>query len=642
MLSGADFTPGNMIKEITLSPAADYEFTLAAHCRDYGLELRAVLTAETGDEIFNHDIGWFSHLPYTEFVFPFTTGTARNYRLALTITAEKHPAPPSLQFLTIRPLTPASEKRQFAYTHSIMQKFEPRQPVLEKWETDMLKLSGGTNEITAALFGFQTAEKGKINATIAGFPDDWFELRNISGTMLPPARPRLAAAGERLGWWLTFTPPAGMKPGNYSGQLKFSGGYAIALELEILDYELPEPDITFLQYHSERYIPAQYLNDDLRLAYYEDMRKHGMNSVTVYNNPDVDGKQIDFQHNWQFSPEELALRKERNCAGTDKESASNWRKRFEFGLEREMELLHRSGLATRKHPVLWLAGKIGYSSDRNDWWGGIEPESVKKIMRQWPKKWASPLYYVIDEPTGYQDRTRKALELLENLRKSDCRIKTVSANIDAEPLGKYYNTWIQGVHRIGHEMTDSCRKHHAELWSYCCSVANDNVAMPRAMFGFWAIRSGVRGVVQWAYYDARDAFCANNKQNVTDRSRCRLSRVGLSPDGPVPTVSWEATREGVTDYRLALLFRQLQEKLQQSIPDPRAKFLLDSGEKIWNQVIDSIPGNAFAPLGGNGSFADRNQFIPQLGFGEPATVFERKRLALRHHIMEVKQFFRRK
>ena len=80
----------------------------------------------------------------------------------------------------------------------------------------------------------------------------------------------------------------------------------------------------------------------------------------------------------------------------------------------------------------------------------------------------------------------------------------------------------------------------------------------------------------------------------------RLSRVGLSPSGPVPTVAWEATREGTEDYRLIQLYRDLitrltsvrqnaLEKAQQSLSDADQRAIAKREQALYRKKTPDAP-----------------------------------------------------
>ena len=302
-----ELDPAGFEKELELAPDSLYEFRMAVSAPGYGVDIRVIIAELPGcREAVSQDIGWFSFLPRTEFRFEFRTGQTSCYRLRLEI-AHGNETGLEIEYIALNSLEPFSG--QIAYTHSIMRRFEPDAVPLAGWRAERLVFTGALNQTTARILAFQSvAEHEAVFLEIIppdGVSRGCFDVRAIRDQVLPCACPVTLGAGERAGWWITFEPDGMLLPGEHVGTLRIMDHETVLEELSIvlniLDFRLPEPDIAFLMYHSERYIPGEFLTDRLRRMYYEDMRRHGMNTVTVYNNPDVNGSEFDFEHNWQFS-----------------------------------------------------------------------------------------------------------------------------------------------------------------------------------------------------------------------------------------------------------------------------------------------------------------------------------------------------
>ena len=126
-----------------------------------------------------------------------------------------------------------------------------------------------------------------------------------------------------------------------------------------MDVRLPDPRAAFLVYHHETYVHDQFLTPALRRAYYRDMVEHGMNTVTVYNNADVDGKRLDFSHNTGYP------------AGDPRRA---------YGLDTTMKMILDSGLCRSGQPVLWLTSRSG---EKGYGWGGTPEPALKAMLGEW-------------------------------------------------------------------------------------------------------------------------------------------------------------------------------------------------------------------------------------------------------------------
>ncbi|MBN79109.1 MAG: hypothetical protein CMJ70_03125 [Planctomycetaceae bacterium] len=264
-----------------------------------------------------------------------------------------------------------------------------------------------------------------------------------------------------------------------------------------------------------------------------DMVAHGMNTVTVYNNADVDGKEVDFAHNTGYAPDDP---------------------RYAYGLDTTMRMIWESGRCDDGQPVLWLTSRFGekcYS------WGGTPEPAFKLMLGEWQRrKWPEPFSYATDEPGGSGPRAAAARELLTRIKSWGLPIRTTTAGLDPETLGKYFDVWIQGEGGVSQKSVQLARQLDAEVWTYICHGVHQNMPFPRALYGFWAARTGVKGVASWAYYDNR-RWTADAQGYVAGDPATRLSQVCVSPNGPLPTIAWEAIREGVGDYRYLQFLQDL-------------------------------------------------------------------------------------
>ena len=68
-------------------------------------------------------------------------------------------------------------------------------------------------------------------------------------------------------------------------------------------------------------------------------------------------------------------------------------------------------------------------------------------------------------------------------------------------------------------------------------------------------------MASWAYYDNK-IWTADANGNVSGDPRTRLSQVCVSPNGPIPTIAWEAIREGVDDYRYLQFLQDLMARVE--------------------------------------------------------------------------------
>lgn len=91
----------------------------------------------------------------------------------------------------------------------------------------------------------------------------------------------------------------------------------------------------------------------------------------------------------------------------------------------------------------------------------------------------------------------------------------------------------------------------AEPWFY-------NLGWDRFTWGYFPVRCGVKGRLQWHYHTSPRGTC--DPFNWLTSS---MWGVAMGPDGPLPSVDWEMAREGIDDARLVNTLRTLLKQTQE-------------------------------------------------------------------------------
>ncbi len=73
----------------------------------------------------------------------------------------------------------------------------------------------------------------------------------------------------------------------------------------------------------------------------------------------------------------------------------------------------------------------------------------------------------------------------------------------------------------------------------------------RFFFGFYGWKTGAQQILQWTYHFGDSVFKGNGFRQEDE------GFVYHAPDGPLPSVMWEAVREGIDDYRSVHLLWQM-------------------------------------------------------------------------------------
>ena len=550
-------SPACMLEQtVKLKPNSTYRLTFWT-AKDTTGDVRAYVVAKDGSGIVLEFIsGWAHFFVWTEVECEFETNDAREYDLRLVqygppadaawfdqVKLERIPRP------TERAPRPKGDMH--LYSQSVMIPFDESKPDATAMMSDQFSVQKVGNEYEPCLVAMQAhRDLPKVDLRMSSdltsstgkkLSSDSIEIRSYEDAVLPRTRPRDASAGQCLAWWLTVKPTPGLSPGFYSGTLDIlAGGKIIGtakLVVNQLDLSLPQPDASFFVYHAEYYFDEKHLTPELKQAYYRDMVQHGMTTVTVYNSPNVDGEKLDFSHNYMVSDEKHP-------------EFCKW------GLDQTVAAILGSGMCQQGQPLLLLANKQAGAGI-----GTMFKESMlPRVLEEWEshKDWPPVFFYIHDEPS-FQEAIDRAKEILEPMRRWGPSIKTATSGLDIPQLGALYDLWIQIDSEITRENINAARSHAADIWAYNCTVPFVNAPFNRAFYGFWAYRSGVEGFGRWAYHDAIGAVL-DEEGKIHGAAGPRLSMVLSSDDGPVPTVAWEAAREGVDDYRLVMLFDQVFEE----------------------------------------------------------------------------------
>lgn len=570
-----------LTQPVTLKPGANYVLKIVAAKESTGtfqFNLFPLVNGKRGKAVVTFR-RWVWGFPFDALNRNFQAGAGTEYLLEIKHFGNADGACYLDSVSIAEKPSPGQEKAAGIYGLSSMYFFDGAVPdaAYQLENLDFINCRNET-ESTVVLWKTDAPQKDvtlKLKS-IAGIPADAVTVRDLIDSVLPISEPRAVGAGETAAWQIFVKTTPEIKAGNYRAvfELTASGKTVreIPASITVADIVLPPADIAFWVYHNETYMPAQFITPELREKYYRDIAEHGMNTISLYNNPHH-GTEADFSKNYSGDPKLIPAKFRDWNPKNDPDERYNpkqWQAIFDFGLEAQMELAAKYGLVNKKYPIVWLITKLG-----NYNWGGLPPAVLQKALEQWQQRpnWPEPLLYVLDEPYDLPDRIAAALAIFNNLEKHQVNVRTVTAHPHPDILGKYYDVWILSSLQVNLRNAQKALEQKRELWYYNCNVPNTNAAFYRAMHGFWALQNNLKGIAAWAYYDARNHFIG-----ATDASAARLSRVGLTPDGPIPTAAWEATREGTEDYRLGQYYYELMAELEQC-----KQKLLDAASKTLSQ-----------------------------------------------------------
>ena len=423
--------------------------------------------------------------------------------------------------------------------------------------------------------------------------ESWTKKQDIEQFLLRTDTVDLAGNATRR-FWLTVHVPVSARPGTYRTKLivgvptmepgpdlgRLQTLKALTLELRVRPLRLldaHETGMAYFMYNNTGYyakLPGgaeTFVTPAYQKRVFEDMRRHGMTTATLYIYPVVQDR------------------------FTLTESGPG-----HLGFAPTMDLLAETGLVAPGLPVIWLGA------------GAYEPEVWTQVLDERRRRgWPEIVIYGVDEP-GEEDRNKRVrafmgkFEPFRRKRHDDpVRLTTaLGSSQGIQTVGHYFDLWIGCMgQRIGESgVIADARMHRKELWAYDCMLAPVDAETDRYYFGVWAWVSQVKGCAHWCYFDAMP----------------KLSYVYPAEDELIPTVGWEAVREGIDDYRyLATLKRQAQRAAEAGRDD-----LAQGAEAVFAQARAMVTmdnyGRAFLQVrGGDGeaSAYHRPRVEPDLPLG---------------------------
>lgn len=325
-------------------------------------------------------------------------------------------------------------------------------------------------------------------------------------------------------FWLTVQVPQNAKPGNYTGAVTIkAGGRAfktLKFRLDVLPIKLEQPKgISYFSYFGMHFSPLFTRTVPWQRKAFLDMKEHGMNSATLYM---WAGKNPDGSINVATGRNPQAL------PGVT--------------LVREMM---GTGLVGKEGKLIWIgsaeSGDVGI-------YEGVYKEAKK---RGWPEAFL----YVVDEPVSpeQQVKVREVMAKVNDLRTRhpELKIRTTTAinAVAIDQIGEQYDIWICYGSDVCQGMVNKAKRKGKELWYYDCSLAPVDAQTSRYTYGFWAWKTGLKGVSNWTYADVAKAYGVNSWDPANKADVGVLSFTWPTVREPIPSIGWEAIREGVDDYR---------------------------------------------------------------------------------------------
>lgn len=455
-----------------------------------------------------------------------------------------------------------------------------RQPVIKA-------VPGEDEPLVFGLWGIRHAEQVTLNVKHCPFPVTVrlveFRPRKVPGdnygdsvkggrivgfsSYLPKGNIGEVKQGQNTVFWLTVHVPSSAKPGRYNASVTLTAGDVAKIVeapfvIEVLNYSLPPANVAFGMYFrpiADEFLPAKYRTPEMLRAYWRDMASHGMTSATIYN---VGGP----------------LYHENGAAKFDGQA--------DVATINDMM---NDGLLRQSIPIIWL--------------GGIPASAAPAVVGETKKRgFPEFLLYGPDEPVPGDKGAEKHFKSIQPMRKH-FRIVTAIADNGATAYADSFDVWAVSGGRITPALMKLAHEKGAELWTYdCVNQAMGNAASHRFYAGLYMWAFNIKGNFLWCY--AEGYTWEGNKNG-------RFCYVLPSLDGPVPSVQWEARREGTKDYRTMRFLERLIAAKPSSKKAIEAKSWLDSTRARVDWYIARKMPPCLDPIDGVGLYPLCPNFAPE-------------------------------
>jgi hypothetical protein len=368
----------------------------------------------------------------------------------------------------------------------------------------------------------------------------------ISHPLTPEVTTRVPAATARQ-MWVTVHVPEGARPGTYEGKLALATGgttIQVPLRVRVLPLRLPaDPFVHSIYFHGSSVGLGWYGEKEMsREAWLArgrrqlaDLKAHGLNAAESFTPVTMTTQGDGYTYDLANLRQSLALHKE---AGLTKWAV------IELGYSR----LDGQQLHPRLGPKFYRAFEALVGA-------------VEQLARQ--DHWPPRSHYAVDEPArqtkeyalkyyGFEDPIEVCRLWFEAIRAGGGY--TTSAVYHTEVggwpiLGPLCDVPIYSLGSIYPGLSpqdligEMNRGRTKQAWYYW-QCWTENPLENRLLAGLYLCKSGLSGVMPWDYMgyagDPYDDFDGPGKD---------MCLAYPSQEGPVPTLAWEAYREGVDDCR---------------------------------------------------------------------------------------------
>lgn len=406
-----------------------------------------------------------------------------------------------------------------------------------------------------------------------GLPEGTYQ---VMPSLIRPGNQVEIKAGKARRFWLTIRVDANVRPGTYRGAISIAPEFG---ERKIVPLTITVAPITLEDIPGKDYFMLMtYEFTELTMpwgkeqkasierygrAVFKDYREHGMTTVCVHS-PFIYSEHKDGTP--RLEDIYTALRAARDVG---------------FSRPTIWYLGHLIQTAKPRHP----GNILGYDEM-------VHPALLAELVRNvstYAKQNHSPevVFLPIDEPDDatqdYQTRRQTiAPSLLKAIRGAGGKSMLTSNDYQRSQSADYYCSGsfveadLQAAHGRG-----------ASYWIYNNDVTTkcNNPAYARYIYGYYMWKNNIDGMSSWTFQNTQNA------SGLPDRVDAPGSDLYLAypdPKGPLPTLRWEAVREGINDHKLVYqLMKRINKFRKMGIDVDRYESLL-AGIKIADEPTCNV------------------------------------------------------
>jgi hypothetical protein len=329
-------------------------------------------------------------------------------------------------------------------------------------------------------------------------------------------------------FWVTVKVPADALPGTYETQLIVTSGgnelEKLTLTLEVWPIELNNlPEINYFMYFRPERLPLWARTKEYWTHCLKDMKEHGITGYTAYVYPSP-----------KAEDDPLATK-----------TREGW-----LTFNETISALQEAGFG-RDNPCyfFWIAAPV-YAASPDP----VKIQIAEKAVEAVSEAGFKMIFGSVDEPET-EERIKTAKKLIARMREHfpDVPITTAMGNHAREAVGDLHDIWIFSAAALNDEVIQEAEAKGKSLWSYECALAPNDALTARHYFGYFLWKAGIKGASFWTYADSSVMKRYGGELRMEEEWNPEWTNwfdyVWPARDGVVPSVAWEAAREGKDDYR---------------------------------------------------------------------------------------------